>query len=759
MGVCLHDCERQRELKGAHRGFGLHGDVGICAELHARAGVQRGVSADVDPRVPGDRAHRERQDRLQDTVGDLDGGGVHRVGVDGAARGHVAQDVDLDFAQLQRERVEGVPGGQEGLVQRQAGEQVDHLGGRDACGGGDGDLGSCVRLVKAYFDFDGVLFVQVVLDDALIDLGDRDVGHDGVDQHVLALDVSVDGDFVSGQHQVEGGGDQLVDFQAVAAVRDEVGQEQAAGRNLEDTGGIKVDCAVHVQHVVGERLRRDRGGGGRNLHGVLVSERVGVGVNPGDAHDHLLGKGDRERLGQVAEEADLGQRLDGQFGGVAGDAARGVDLVIELAGQVQPVEPRATRHVHVHARERRERRGGIHADQVIAVAAVKVEGALLKVELIRHVFHQRGDHLAAESQFHAAVGREDVAARAATDGGIDLGEVDREAVGAAGFRGGKRQVGGVDVLDCDLVVAEAAVDLDGKHVGRNHAGDRVIDVAQEGLDRGQEIRRKVGDLGEVEGLQRLEQRRGVLAHLRGDGHAGRDGRRLLDLDGRLIIPCAQVHLDFGLDVFSRDVHVVGLLGAVVGKAVRVADRDHRAGGEVQPRQHHVQAADVDRAVHLHAARGIGGDVAGAVQRVLGDDSQRDLFGGVGAAEDGQDQIAQRRTGRSVQVDAVVVGAVCDHDGRGLVDGVPRRGQRILQRVLDGVAGLGVFVGEKACRLFDVRAAGGDHVGLDRVLRAGGFGSALRIDTGRQVCGQRHHLCAALRCYLRIGIIGQIARIV
>ena len=631
MGFRLHHRQRQREFERAHGGVRFRGDIGGGAKQHAGARVQARVAADGEPGVAGDRRHAEGDNRLEQAVGGRNGGGIQRAGVDGTAGGQRALNVNINLAQLEGEGVECVTGGQEEFVQRQAGKHVDGLSSHEARGGRDGYLGSAVRLVEAHFDFDGVIFVQIVLDNGLIDLRHGGVGHDGIDQDVLALDFAVDGDGAAGEREVEVRRDELIHDQAVAAVRHDVRQQQSADGDGQ-VGGV-VNRGGCIQRVIGKGLgRRARREGGKG-DGVLVLERVGEGLHVGAAHHHLLGKGNADALDQVAQEGDLRQRLDGQFGGVASDSAGRGNLVVQLAGQVQPVKSSAAGHVDGHAAERREGGGGIHRDKVVPVAAEELKAAARDVELLGHVLHQRGDHLAAVGQFHAAGGAEGVAARAAADGGVDLRKVDREAVGRAGIAGSHRQVGGVDLLDGDLIFARATVDVDRQTVGDNHAGDGAVERGQEGLHGAGQVRAEFGNFGGVKGGQCLEEGRGVLPHLGGDGHTGGHRGRLLDLDGSLVVPVAQIHLDVLFDVQNRDVHVIRQLGAIVGEAVRVADGDHRTGGKVQARQHHVHAADGDGAVHLRAARRVGGSLARFVQRILRNDLQLDVLGRIRAAED------------------------------------------------------------------------------------------------------------------------------
>ena len=285
------------------------------------------------------------------------------------------------------------------------------------------------------------------------------------------------------------------------------------------------------------------------------------------------------------------------------------------------------------AAEGGEGRRGVHGDDIIAEAAIETEVCFLEVGAQRRdvVGEELHDFLA-EAESARAGDADAVVAIAAEDVDVRRADVDVKAVGQGDGRGAlagagldvgraKREVGGVHEGEVQRVVAQTKVniDLEGGSVQRL-VDDEVVDAAEQIGHHFFEARRKLFDAGDAGDA--LKRRLPALFQFDGELKI----RALFHAHVHAVIALAGIDLDRIGDIAHGHVDHVILRGAVIGDAVRALDIDHAAGGEVQARQHDVDAlkVDVDVALELRAALAVGGKGAVLGDGVLGDDVDLDV---------------------------------------------------------------------------------------------------------------------------------------
>jgi len=477
-GVDRRDRERDRELQAPAGGLRVHARIGQRVEHGARAGVDLRAAGHGHGRASHGDADGERHDDLQHAVRRLDVDLELARRADRTPGDELPPNVDDGVADLQNKRIEidrhYVRDRHKALVELQAREHVDRLGGDDPAKRRNLDLPLALRLVEAHSDGQIVLR-GVVVDDLELSPDDHVVGADRVHEHVFAGHAAGDLDVAAQDHDVQAGRGELHDLDAARLVRglgDDVREQHAARGNRQR--GFKVDRAVGVAllalRAVADDLivrKRERLGGqglALELDRALVLELVRERVDADGRDVELPLEAQREQVARdVAQERDLGERLDGDLDGTrehpGGDPLGDVPVLVELAGQVQPVEARVADDVGRDAAQGRKRRGHVDGQHIVARAANEGKRRLGAVEVERRdVVDEELYYLLREAQRAPAGDRNPVAPRAARDRHVRGAEVYAEAVAdrtQLDVRRAELEIGRVDELELGQVVSEA----------------------------------------------------------------------------------------------------------------------------------------------------------------------------------------------------------------------------------------------------------------------------------------------------------------
>ena len=496
-------------------------------------------------------------------------------------------------------------------------------------------------------------------------------------------------------------------------------------------------------------------------------------------------------VGQITQNDDLGHSFNGNFFSVGadGNALVFINVVIELAGQMQAVVAGLIGDFNVGAAPCSKGSGGIHRDQVVALSAAENDAAGRKglaAELAGDEVYRRLHEVLGEAEVAAAGNAESVLAVAAVHHHIGPAHVHGKAEGIQGIavRVGiaeKRNdhIAGVNEPDAAHVLAVAKLHI---HAHSGELVQLVPDSVYQRLLQRIDIRKDIieAGIGVNEGRHLTQKLHVILVKVHGRVHIGLSSHFHVDrVVARAAVQDNMVLVRAGaaLDVGDAEVYGIVLRGAVVFHAARVIDADGITGGEVQARQQQVDPVDVDvyAALQLYVALGIGVDLNDLSLLVLHNGVMGHNADGHIAAVEGVafqlkkigDQLGNDVVfALPVQAHAVQVQAVLHHDGGSALRAgllvpvqIAQIGQRVRERLVDGVA---VVVGRVAvldlfADLVDVDAARGDGVGLHLYLVFGDRGHRLRrvIFPGGGSRGRHAFLCGGRifrygRCILHRG---------
>ena len=804
-GLKLHHGKGDGELEGAAHGVGRQVVYRVYADQDAAlsplaavvvplAGDQACHFAHGHPGVAGGNGQGDGDGHAEKLVCGVDGNIHIGACMDVSAGGELAVDGDIGVAEFQGNGVKVLAGettedifpGDEALLENQLRVQVDDLLGAELLVFYYININIAVGLVESQLHVHIIAGVQVVLHYAGFDRSQRLVlGVDGEDD-VLCRDGAEHVDLLAGYQKVQSPGVQTVDAQLAAdglaqvIGEDKVGEEDAAfGQQDLQIVQIEVDILIGDlldlgialflldlilsvplfgrDHIVCEGLERVAAVQIFHRYGALVEQRVGEGFDVLEEDLEAFGKIKMERVvGQIAENDDLRHGFKGDLlaVGADGNALVFINVVVELAGQVQAVIAGLVADFNAGAAPCRIGGGGVHGDQVVALAAVKKDAAGRKglaVQLAGDEVDGRFHEVLGKAEVAAAGDAESVLAVAAVHHHIGRAHVHGKAEGIQGkaIRVGVAQkrhdhVAGVNEPDAAHVLAVPKLHLNA------HGGGGIlsaVDPVHQNVLQHINIRKDIIKTGirVDQGRHPAQKIHVILVEGHGGAHIGPSSHFHVDR----VIARAAVQEDVILvragaapDVGDAEVYCVVLYGAVVFHAVGVVDADGIAGGEVQARQHQVYAVDVDvyAALQLYIALGPGIDLNDPSLLVLhngvvGHDANGQIttVGGAGFQfKQIGDQLGENAVfALPAQVHAVQVQAVLHHDGGNTLRAglfvpvqIAQVGQRIREGLVDGVAVVVGRVGvlDLFADLMDVDTACGDGVGLylHLVFRDGGL---------------------------------------
>ena len=629
-GIHVDHVQRDGQRNDAAVGVGDHAHVAAGLKIHACgdtrrlvgevAGAQLRVAVHRHISVAGSHGHGDGNHQTQQGGGrrSINREGYVGTGMDVTAGKHLAADGHVRLAELQGHGVDALflhvvaelaVKGDEGLAQLQRGGQIHGLGGNQLRIGLNGDAHGLGSLVQTEFDLQTAIGIQIILDQIRVELHQRFVRRLRRHHNVAAHHRTGDPHVVRARHNIEVGSDDAFQRQVFqtrilnAVAQHKIGHEQTGvGNNQTGVCSMEIHNAVHgLHHIVGEGLRHNALGA-VHFNRLLVQKLVGEGV-----HVHRI---DLEAFHEVQIETAV-KVVDAQYGnlrhGLDGNlhivgthafsrnALVFIDVLIQLAGDMQAIVAFAAVHRHLGFTVGRKGSRGIHGQGIVAFAAADFDGGIAgRYTLLLHDSVHSSNHSALQG---LAVGEGSTAVHrsaviAGTGGYMHVGAADvnrnanlHERTLFSRFRTGDHlDIRAVGQGYVHRIVACAGID---RHfhgsgsISRRQAGfNAFIEGGSHGVQRAGHVLAEVGQFGQALGH--------LLIHVQ--VHYNRRGLGYVQIN--LVVAVAGDHGHRAGDVGYVHLHIVVLLGAVVFHGISVVDVNQIAGRHIQTRQHHVQALDI-----------------------------------------------------------------------------------------------------------------------------------------------------------------------
>ena len=677
------------ELRHAARRVRSQPCVGERIQLNAGSGRNPGILRHRDQSAAAGCRHSDRHNHLQRAVGRVDADIQLAADAHRAERVDLAQHVHRSLAELQHEGVEFDDPRirDEALVQREACQHIQRAIGHDVRILRNLNLTLAFRLIEAEIRRHVVFLIQIVRDDAELAVHDHVIRADGMQQDILADHIAGHLDVSAGDDQVEIRRLNLLDLDSAFLVlrgRDDVRQEQAVLGHDQEIADIQAQRAVRVlvldnlraiidDLVIGKGLRLHRRHSAFQKNRALVQQRIGKGVHAAGCNGELLFEAHRQHVVQDgAQEGDLRQRVDRDLhiraDGARRDALVLIGILVQLAGDVQAVKAVIALHIEIHAADEGKGRRGIDGHHVVAASTQNIQRGRPEVLIEgRDMIDQGLNDVLTIGERAAAGDLNPVVSVIALNGRVDSADIHVESIGDRAIRIelAHQQIRAVNELDLHRIVTQTQVDVQNQRRSAQLIVDLRFRIRQ---NIGHQILKLLGHAGHV-----LDAVKGAL-HAVVDAELDLDGRLLLGRDRDPVVALAGIDMHrLGHIAHVHFNHVV-LRRAIIGDTVRILDVDHAAGGKIQTRQHDIQALEIDVDVALNARGSIAirRGISVLIKGVLSNDVDLDVALRIALIESqnliDQDALQAGAALFSFQINAALIGALRNHDGRFLLGG-------------------------------------------------------------------------------------------